>query len=43
MSAEFKCLNCKQELNLIDDEEWVTPDGRIFCEATDETHTRTNA
>jgi len=34
------CVNCKSNLELIDDEEWVDVMGRIFCPITDETHRR---
>ena len=38
---KFQCANCNQELEqLIDGDEWITRDGSIFCEITDEIHNR---
>lgn len=41
MSQAMKCVNCNQTLEqLIDGDEWVSPDGAIFCAITDEIHNR---
>jgi hypothetical protein len=40
-AIKFQCVNCKQELKqLTDGDEWLTSDGSIFCEVTDEIHYR---
>ena len=41
MPKVWKCANCGGLLErLIDGEEWITPDGAIFCDVTDEIHAR---
>ena len=37
----MKCANCNEKLEQLEDgDEWVSPDGAIFCTVTDEIHAR---